>query len=162
MSLLKRSLKSLKKRLDSQSSLTIQRDDGINYKVQFIFNEPATREQLDKLPWSIPSEYKEFLSLHNGSRLFLSEDTTFELFSIDEVLEHYSYYTEWPKNWFPIGAGFDGELLIIAPQDNKNGYIFWAVVGDSFEYPCHIGELKFDDWLNYFIVSQGSKFWDWH
>ncbi|MED4080280.1 hypothetical protein P4637_07205 [Halalkalibacterium halodurans] len=86
----------------------------------------------------------------------------FELFSVDEILLHYRYYNDWPKGWFPIGAGFDGDLLIIAPNKDRRGYIFWMETGDSFEEPNYIGNLKFDEWFNCFCVAQGSKFWEWY
>ncbi|MDY7223265.1 SMI1/KNR4 family protein [Halalkalibacterium halodurans] len=151
--------------LKKESALTILLDDGTTTRVKFKFNQPATEKELKKLPCDLPNEYKEFLLVHNGAQLYEDlEDCGdgFELFSVDEILLHYSYYNDWPKGWFPIGAGFDGDLLIIAPNKDRQGYMCWMETGDSFEEPNYIGNLKFDEWFNYFCIAQGSKFWEWY
>ncbi|UTR15011.1 SMI1/KNR4 family protein [Salipaludibacillus sp. LMS25] len=160
--LLKNTLSSLKRQLNKESQLEILCEDGTITQVKFEFNKPATEKELKKLPCDLPTEYKEFLLLHNGARLYedLEERGSFELFSVDEILLHYSYYDDWPEGWLPIGAGFD-ESLVLAPSKDRRGYIFWMQTGVSFDEPEYIGKLKFDEWFTCFCVAQGAKFWDW-
>lgn len=100
--------------------------------------------------------------MHNGAKLFISSEfgNAFELYSIKEILEDYENI-DYPPGWFPIGTGYDGGRLVIAPSDGQKGYIYWLDSGADFDVPENFLKLTFEEWLDYFIVSQGSMFWEW-
>jgi hypothetical protein len=160
--LLKMTLEALHKRLDEENTILVQNEEGFLEKQQFIFNPPASEEEIKKLPFKIPSDYEAFLKICNGDKLFYSPEYGggLQLFSIEEILEDYQYI-DYPKGWFPIGYGYDGCRLIIAPDSQRKGYLYWLDDGGSLEDPSGFLNLTFEKWFDYFIVAQGCKFWEW-
>lgn len=155
-------IKALKSRLDQNNMLLVQKEEGFLEKQQFLFNPPALENEINELPFVLPDDYKEFLKLYNGITLYLSPEygDCFKIFSISEILDDYQYI-DYPEGWFPIGYGYDGSRLIIAPVSGTKGYIYWLDDGSDLEDPNgHLG-LTFEEWLDYFIVAQGCKFWEW-
>lgn len=163
MSKIKITLEALKKRLDRNGLLEIQQEEGYLEKAEVLFNPPATEKDLKKLLFNVPKDYVEFLRLHNGGLIFNHPEYGggFELFTIDEILEHrdISGY-DYPDNWFPIAYGYDGCYLIVTDKMVGNGYLYVMDTGYNFEDNMFIG-MTFEDWLEKIIIAQGSKFWEW-
>jgi len=164
VSKIKNTIETLKKRLDSNGLLEVQQEDGYIAKVEMVFNPPATEEELQKLPFIVPEDYKEFLRLHHGGVLFNDPKYAggFELFTIDEILEFRAIPGyDFPDNWFPVAYGYDGCCLIITDKMMGRGYLYVMETGINFEeHDMYIG-MTFEDWFEKFIMAQGSKFWEW-
>lgn len=165
MSKITSAISNLKRRLDTDGSLLIQQEDGYLAQAHVKLNAPATRKEIQNLPFKLPPDYEEFLRLHNGGRLFFTEDggdNGIELYTIERILEHRSYYEdEFPDNWFPAAMGFDGAFLIVTDQNVEGGYLRWYEIGNDFDDDIAIG-MTFEDWLEKLIIAQGSKFWEWN
>ena len=162
MSKIKLAIDGLLSRLDREQSLLIQREEGYVERVEVVFNSPATEKEIKKLPFNLPADYKEFLLMHNGGRLFHHKKygEGIELFTVKEILKHRAYYGEdFPENWFPIASANDGCYLLITNEMVDNGYLFWFD-GISFKGDMYIG-MNFEDWFEKIIIAQGSIFWDW-
>lgn len=97
-------LDGLKKRLDSNNQITVQKKGGKIYTAQFTFNPPATEELVIKFSrethWHLPPDFKNFLLLHNGARLFENTKTGggYELLSLYEIPDNHLDYM--PKDCF--------------------------------------------------------------
>ena len=67
-------LETLKSRLDKNSLLHVQDKFGIYPKKGFVFNNPITLEELEKIITDngliLSNNHKEFLLLHNGAEFF--------------------------------------------------------------------------------------------
>ncbi|MBM7706496.1 hypothetical protein JOD03_001399 [Chryseomicrobium aureum] len=164
MSIIAKTIETLMKRLDSNGLLEVQQEDGYLDNVQMIFNSPSTEEELRRLPFDLPRDYQEFLSLHNGGVIFSHPQYGggFELFTIDQILEFRAIPGyDFPDNWFPIAYGYDSCCLVITDKLVDSGYLFVMETGDNFEEDHHIG-LTFENWFEKIIVAQGSKFWEWN
>jgi len=160
---LKMTLDALYKRLDAENMMLVQKEKGFLGKQQFSFNPPATEEEIKKLPFKIPGDYEAFLKICcNGAKLFDHPEYGggLQLFSVEEILEDYQYI-DYPPDWFPIGYGYDGCRLIIAPTPQRKGYLYWLDNGGSLGDPFGFLNLTFEKWFDYFIVAQGCKFWEW-
>jgi hypothetical protein len=156
-------LEALKKRLYSKGLLEVQQEKGYVGKMKVTFNSPATEKELQKLPFIVPEDYEEFLRLHNGGLIFSHPKygRGFELFTIDEILEHRAILGyDYPDNWFPIAYGYDGCYLIVTDKVVGNGYLYVMDTGYNFEDNMFIG-MTFEDWLEKIVIAQGSKFWEW-
>lgn len=164
MSKIQLTLKALNKRVDADGLLEVQQEDGGVEKVEMIFNPPATEEELQKLPFIVPEDYKEFLRLHHGGLIFNDPKYGggFELFTIDQILEFRAIPGyDFPDDWFPIAYGYDSCCLIITDKTVGNGYLYVMETGVNFEEDDMYIGMTFEDWLEKFIVAQGSKFWEW-
>ena len=91
-------LKELKSKLDEKSSLAdwdglLDRDDKTPLRHYFTFNPPATEEEINKLEQdlgiTIPDDYREFLTIHNGMILYSSYLLEVKYLSIDEIRQEY-------------------------------------------------------------------------
>lgn len=162
MSLIIDTLNALKQRINQDGLLIVQREEGYVGKMQIILNPPATDLDLQRLPFSLPEDYEEFLRLHHGGLLFDEPDGGggLSLLTVDEILEDMLYY-EYPEGWFPIAYGYDGCHLLITNQSSLGGYLYWFDSGSSFEDDQFLG-MTFEQWLEKFIIAQGSKFWEWN
>lgn len=70
VSKIKITVEALKKRLDSKGLLEVQQEKGYVGKMKVTFNPPTTEKELQKLPFTVPEDYEEFLRLHNGGLIF--------------------------------------------------------------------------------------------
>ncbi|WP_088070058.1 SMI1/KNR4 family protein [Gottfriedia luciferensis] len=74
-SIVKRTLASLKKRLEENGNIIrFQGEEGYLSRVECTFNSPASDEELKSFEketgFILPNDYKEFLKISNGCRLF--------------------------------------------------------------------------------------------
>jgi hypothetical protein len=124
--LLIKTLESLNKRMDEDKKILVQQEEGYLSYQHFCFNNPATEEELLKLPSDFPNEYKAFLKIYNGANMFFDpfDGGGLKLYSIDEIIEDYQYI-DYPTGWYPIGYGLDGCRLIIKPDTENKGSLYW-------------------------------------
>ena len=92
--LVEKTIKALQKRLaDSHNSLCIQGEEGFTYNATCTFNPPATDEQIayveKQTGYKLPDDYKTFLKITNGCRLF--DDVQYGgeayLYSLQQLVE---------------------------------------------------------------------------
>lgn len=162
-------LNALRQRLDNDGRLKIQAEFGYCEMAKCSFNPPTTAKEIDNFfsayNLKVPYDYKQFLLLHNGARLFVSPGGGFELFGLDEIYKlyiEYDYINIIPEGWFPIGTD-NGDMLFINSTKYTNsrecGYLFWTemlFVDDALEL-----DLSFERWLEKFIITNGVQFWNW-
>ncbi|HBZ79357.1 MAG TPA: hypothetical protein DEP07_03155 [Brevibacillus sp.] len=159
-------LDSLKVRVSKGYTLIQEEYTGDLIDVEFRWNNPASKEEIEsfteKTGWVLPESYKEFLSMHNGAGLFISETHQFCLHSIEEIMQyHASRDNTFPPSWYHMGTFYGhGEYMYIDSEKVKNGredYIIIIGVGERTEL------LEgFERWLDRLILSQGNRFWSWN
>lgn len=143
----------------------VQNEEGFVEEMTFEFREPATDKEFQNFISSthiqLPEDYQAFLRLHNGAVLFQPWfGGQFELYGVSEILEH-KRGGLFLENWYPIGDQNGSYLLIDSDKvnQNKNDYLLWW---DSSIYEdARNLNLNFELWLDRFIISQGTNFWDW-
>ncbi|MDE8565499.1 SMI1/KNR4 family protein [Anoxybacillus rupiensis] len=169
-SLLQLTLSALKKRLADRPSIQIQQESGYVTEVRFLFNAPALEWELVKFEETnqlfLPKDYKEFLLMHNGAKLFIDEKSgaSFEVLSISEIQEDHQSL-DYPEGWYPIAYGLESSVLVmnlneINPHKRSNEYLFWLEPGESIEHATPLS-MNFEIFLERFIISQGVEYWNW-
>jgi hypothetical protein len=156
-------INALKTRLENNdNSLLVQLENGAVEKRYFTFNPPANRGCIESFfannNWYIPSDYFNFLLMHNGAKLFDDMD----LLSIEEipnVINEYGYM--FPEHCYPIGY-FNSAVIFIDSNmvGKESDYLYWQSCIDAFDERISL-RINFETWLDLFIVSQGSEFWFW-
>lgn len=161
-------LNTLKKRLnENHNILQIQDKEGYLYNANCTFNPPASEEEIQNFEKQtgllIPPDYKAFLKITNGCRLF--DDITFggeiELYSLKQIIELNEHYERY-EGCYDIAYISQDNIVINSESysQNKRNYLFWKSQIESFEEAAPL-ESNFELWLDRFVVSQGSKFWWW-
>lgn len=166
--IINKTLDALKNKLNDKGNLEVIAEQGNIHTVNCSFSPPIKDEVLaaflEKNSWTLPEDYKEFLTLHNGARIFemLLGNTNIggglNLYSIQEIVKTYEDL-QLSSTYFPIGYVLENHLLINnndIEQDNPN-YLYLA--GTSLK-PEPLN-LNFELFLDRFVVSQGSNFWEW-
>lgn len=164
-------IKSLHERINKESPITIQRENGELLEVTFELNAPASNNDLKefslKTHLNLPEDYLSFLKLHNGGKLFFDGFDYFELYKLDEILKYIDEYNEniyyksaYEKKWYMIGQynGY-GDYLFIDSEKVENGendYLIYVQVGEIERL-----SVNFETWLDRFIVTQGTRYWLW-
>ncbi|HHY74892.1 MAG TPA: SMI1/KNR4 family protein [Bacillus bacterium] len=162
-------IKALKQRLEPTGKLTIQRENGELLEVTCEWNNPASEKELAdfslKTGWYLPDDYRQFLKLHNGAKIFSVWGDYFELFDLNNIMKYYREYEifykgAYEKSWYMIGyyKGY-GEYLFIDSEkaaNNNSSYLVYVQVGDRQDL-----SLNFEMWFDRFIVAQGSRYWFW-
>lgn len=166
-SLIELSLHSLKKRLEENNQMIeVYCGEGYVEKCTCKFNEPATLEEIaafeEKTGWVIPEDYKNFLLITNGCRLFDHPEYGGEnhLYSLDEII---SYAVDEPFEGRYTIAYLYGDHLVIDSNLYQKGHPNYLLVKDkiaSFKDAFEL-HMNFELWFDRFIISQGSKFWTW-
>ncbi|WP_312472017.1 SMI1/KNR4 family protein [Neobacillus sp.] len=162
-------LEALKTRLDENNLLTVHSTSGIYPKAGFTFNKPITYHELEqfiaKNHLTLPTEYKDFLLLHNGAELFTNEyGYSFCLYSIEEMIREYNSMQDYSdvdyflKNCYPIGYFVDrGTLLLDVSKFNQTNEVNVLLSGiETISFYC---DLK--TWLERMIIAQGNAYWEW-
>ncbi|WP_046174110.1 SMI1/KNR4 family protein [Domibacillus indicus] len=167
-SIVKQTLHSLKKRLEENSGvIQIQSEQGHIYKAVCTFNDPASDGEItefeQKTGLLLPRDYKAFLKITNGCRLF--DDSEYggeiELYSLAQILEWNGDYGEG-EGCFDIAYIYQDNIVIDSKQyaENQKNYLLWKSHIDPFSEAEPLG-MNFELWLDRFIMSQGAKFWWW-
>ncbi|WP_244944380.1 SMI1/KNR4 family protein [Brevibacillus brevis] len=158
----------LKKRLDENNQLLVQKWEGLVYPTKFTFNSPATLEMIEEFlrdtQWHLPTDYKNFLLIHNGAWLFegVRYGGGYELLSLDEIKNSHLDYM--PKHWYPISVS-NGDYIFIDSNRAKEGKVDYLVRfnHDDDIIPENGSSMKmnFETWLERLIIAQGTEFWTW-
>ncbi|QBP40982.1 SMI1/KNR4 family protein [Paenisporosarcina antarctica] len=167
-SIVKQTLNTLKKRLkENENIIQIQGEGGYLAKVECTFNPPATDEEIKNFERQtgliLPNDYKEFLKISNGCRLFddIESGGEIELYSLDQIIDLNEHYDEF-EGCFDIAYIYQDNIVINSKHysELKKNYLFWKGHIDQFEEAIPL-EMNFELWLDRFIISSGAKFWSW-
>lgn len=164
-------LKSLKEQLDNNNLIAVQDYSGIYPKMGFKLNGLVKTNELEELisktGWVLPSDYIEFLSLHNGGKFFTYEyGSAFELYPIEELTYQYNLLmnsfphidTFIKEKWIPIGYVTDiGQIGLDCTHLSSNGRETVLILGIEI-INC---DCDFKTWLDRMIKVQGNLYWEW-
>ncbi|WP_312469591.1 SMI1/KNR4 family protein [Neobacillus sp.] len=162
-------LEALKTRLDENYLLNVHSSSGIYPKVGFNFNKPITKDELKilitKNQLVLPTEYKDFLLLHNGAEFFTYEyGYSFCLYSIEKMINEYNSMKNYCdveyilKYCYPIGYVVDRGTLLL-DRSNFNDTKKVNILLRSIETISFYSDLT--TWLERMIIAQGNAYWEW-
>ncbi|MGE6489912.1 SMI1/KNR4 family protein [Paenisporosarcina sp. NPDC076898] len=154
--------------MDSQKRHTLVKTGGRLTSVTSSINKPNEEKNVlqfeEKIGYRLPDDYRLFLVKFNGVKIFqeLLDGRNIggglELFSIQEIVQNLEYMD--PNNkLLPIGK-VEQQFLTISLEaiEKKNpNYLFLL---DHIDGPRSL-HLNVELFLDRFIVSQGSVFWEW-
>lgn len=166
-------LQILRKKIEHGSTY-VQRSHDEHGAATFKFGAPVTANQISeferRFSQELPSEYVDFLTIHNGCELFILGDGRGTiLFPIDKVQEETvksmedGMLSELKDEFWLIGEMNDGAILINRStiKNSKDvPYMEWCYAVGVEETADPIGK-DFKDFLKYIIISQGDMFWEW-
>lgn len=160
-------LHSLKERMTKNKGLIeVYNGDGDYGEVECTFYDPVTIEQINELEaktgWILPEDYKRFLLITNGCKLFDHPDYGGEndLYRLEELIEF--NYEDPFEGCFSI-AYIYSENIVINSERYRNGDPNYLFVKDKIDQ-FHEAEplnMNFEMWLDRFVICQGNKFWNW-
>lgn len=160
----------LKTRLDKNNFLDVHSTSGVYPKVGFNFNKPIASDVLEQLIIKnrlvLPTEYKDFLLIHNGAEFFTYEyGYSFCLYSIEEMINEYNSMRDYCdvkyilENCYPIGYVIDrGTLLLDFSNFGKTNKVTILLRSiETITFNCDL-----TTWLERMIISQGNAYWEWY
>ncbi|MBM7692479.1 hypothetical protein JOC77_001909 [Peribacillus deserti] len=167
-SIVKQTLNSLKKRLEEGGDIIpVQSEHGHVYKATCTFNPPASDEEITNFERQtgllLPSDYKAFLKIANGCRLFddIEYGGEIELFSLEQIIELNEHYDQF-EGCYVIAYIYQDNIVINSKvySENQKNYLLWKGHIDQFKEALPL-KMNFELWLDRFVTSQGAKFWWW-
>lgn len=167
-SLVSLTLSALMNRLEQNGgSFQVQSEQGYTYDAMCTFNKPATDAEIiefeEKTGFLLPDDYKAFLKITNGCRLFehVEYGGETELFSLEQIIE-YNSHLDPCDGCFNIAYIYQDHIGINSDlhREGNPHYLFWKGHIDSFQEALPL-QSNFELWLDRFIISQGVKFWWW-
>lgn len=163
-------LSGLKKLLDNNEQMKTISEEGEVYTVSCSFNPPIKTSEIETFESEhdikLPEDYKAFLTLHNGARIYeLIDDEDdinigggLHLFSLDEVKE--AQELELMEGLgIPIGHLLGDCYLILDTEKLKVGDPNYLNILEFTELASP--NLNFEIFLDRYVISQGVVFWDW-
>lgn len=160
----------LEKIVDGRTDFHVVKKDseGKNIEVTFQLNPSASYNEIVYMEQSIgkilPKEYKEFLLLYNGARLYDYEGIDgFQLLSCSEIVKANSLAkATFEEDW-------NDYLIIFAKYIGESNYLAFNISDDNQNViDCYFEELP-SDWVsiaknfNEFLLSlfefSGNKYW---
>lgn len=131
-------------------------------------NHPIEEENVQQLEESIgyrlPGDYRIFLMKFNGAKIFqelLDGENIgggIELFSIQEIVENLEYMDS-KIQFLQIGY-VEQRYLTISLEAMEKKNLNYLYLQENIEGPRPL-HLNVEIFLDRYIVSQGSVFWDW-
>ncbi|WP_433944658.1 SMI1/KNR4 family protein [Paenibacillus sp. SN-8-1] len=149
-----------RRRESSGGVLEIQGSDGVVNSANFELSPPATLQDIRMLESQyqikLPREYKSFLTIHNGAKLFdIGYGEFTKIFSIEEVDEiAATMMPEIVPQFLPIAR--NPSSLIYIDLSRKTKYMFTESISEF-----NFLSMSFTEWINALIMANGCSFWDW-
>lgn len=141
--IVKQTINSLKRRLNENGNIIqVQTNEGHLYNANCTFNPPASNIDItnfEKSTWLIlPVDYKEFLKITNGCRLFddIKYGGEIELYSLEKIkIIEYAHkgYDEY-EGCYDIAYIYQDNIVInskLVSKDKRN-YLFWKAHIEQF------------------------------
>ncbi len=160
---LKQTLNALKTQLDNNRLKVISHQGEIQ-TVGFSFNPPLDYNSIQEVKlnknWYLPDDYEAFLLEHNGAELFeqyfdnINIGGGLLLYSLEEV-QKVQQRLAMNNDYYPIGYVHEEHLMIKNSKENNRNYLYF---GHLEKRPTN---MNFELFLDRFIVSNGSNFWEW-
>ncbi|KAA6446954.1 SMI1/KNR4 family protein [Bacillus swezeyi] len=162
-------LNGLKKLLNEKNEITLLSREGDVREAVCNFNNPASEEEIgefeERTAIELPSDYKEFIKIHNGADIFdllyagCNIGGGLHLFSLNEVEESLKKLTYLKKEHVPIAHLLEGSLLLVDQKILKANNRNYLVLFSGLEYkPLN---SNFELFIDRFVLSQGENFWEW-
>jgi len=167
---------SLKNRLTSENTLTVQSEGGYISEVGFEWKKAASKHELlnfeRKNSIVLPESFKEFLLLSNGATLF--KDIKYgqwgcTIYGLDDLLEITNKAKTWGydinSNWLVFASWIgDCDVLIFDLRKSRNNENNYIIDGNSSESVNDWQPIKgdFSKWFDRLVVAQGCKYWRWY
>ncbi|MCY9138087.1 SMI1/KNR4 family protein [Peribacillus frigoritolerans] len=162
-------LSGLKKLLDNNNRMKTISHEGEVGIVSCSFNAPIQATEIEMFEREnnikLPEDYKAFLTLHNGARIYESIDEDgdklgdgLEIFSLDEIKE-YQEIEYLSEHGIPIAHLLEDCYLILDTEKLKVGNPNYLNILEFTELASP--NLNFEIFLDRYIISQGVVFWDW-
>lgn len=168
LSLINNTIIGLKKKMELLSGyLYLQDREGNVERYICMFGQSASTEEIERLMTStglkIPSDYLDFLKISNGCSLFNHEIYGGEnsLFPLDQVEYLYTNVNNG-RGYLEIAYISDDTIIIDcnAYSAGEKNYLLVGNSTSSFEDFRNLGS-DFETWFYRFIITGGSKFWNW-
>lgn len=167
--LVKQTFAAIKKRLSNNDTIIqVQTEEGHVYNAMCTFNPPASDMDITDFEkqtgFILPADYKEFLKISNGCRLFddVYSGGEIALYSLEEIIEYnHDSYDEY-EGCYDIAYIYQDNIVInskLVSQNQKN-YLYWKGHIDQFEEAVPL-KMNFELWFDRFVLCQGTKFWWW-
>lgn len=160
---LKQTLDALKSQL-TNNKLKVISHQGEIQTVGFKFNTALSEEAIQtvalKKKWYFPEDYFAFLLEHNGANLFelylgdMNIGGGLKLYSLEEA-QKVQRNLAMNNDYYPIGYVHEEHLMIRNSQKNNKNYLYF---GHLEKRPTN---MNFELFIDRFIVSNGSNFWEW-
>lgn len=166
-------LNELKSQLDENftrphSRGLLDRDDKDVLREECHFEGSATLEEIklleEELGVIFPSDYKEFLLLHDGMTLFSTYMVEYRFFSLDEIRAHHSLIQEerdedlGPSKDYPIGEYPDvGYIMMNTKRAKKKSSQGAIYIGHIMPEET---EESFVSFVEKVIKNTGEFFWE--
>lgn len=157
------------KATDSNNERLLIQRDGLLTRTISTVNPPAREEAIvefeRRIGHQLPKDHRSFLLEYNGAHLYqvildngVNGGGGLKLFSVQEMKESLKYM-DGDLNFLPIGDVDQQHLAISmeAIQKKDPNYLFLM---EHIDGPRRL-DLNLLMFLDRFIVSQGSLFWDW-
>lgn len=171
-----KAIESLKSRITSKNTITVQNEGGFISEMGFQWNPSATDaeihnfEEVNKI--ILPNHFKSFLKISNGAMLY--KDIQYgqwgcNILGLDELINMSTQIESWGYEIKPgwlVFASWLGDCDILIFDLNKynsgdNNYILDGEQGESVDNWITV-KGDFAKWLDRLIVSQGAKYWRWY
>ncbi|MEI5908030.1 SMI1/KNR4 family protein [Bacillus spongiae] len=169
--IISKSLIGLKEILNNNNQMKVLGEEGTVLDVKCTFNDPSNTEELKQYEEStgllLPDDYHEFLLIHNGAIIFelllngsLNIGGGLYLFSIEEV-KSTKEKLAFEQNHYPIARLLEGHHLVVDVERIKNNDSNYLLIINPFFNETTILNLNFELFLDRYLLSQGSSFWNW-
>ncbi|MFE9944939.1 SMI1/KNR4 family protein [Bacillus velezensis] len=163
-----KTLQGLKELIDEKGCLKILGNEGAPLETECTFFKGATDLEIEsfekKIKVSLPEDYKSFLKLHNGARIFdlliYGENVGGGLHILNlEEIEKYMQNGFLEPQFIPVAHLLDGFYLLIdkTKMSTDPNYLWFR---GFIEYEPM--QLNFEIFLDRYIMSQGANFWEWN
>ena len=162
-------LSGLKQLLNNNDQMKSVVEEGEVYNVSCSFNPPIKTTEIETFESEhdikLPEDYKAFLKLHNGARIYESVDDDgvnigggLHLFSLDDIKEtqEVEYISE---HGIPIAHLLEDCYLILDIEKLKSRDPNYLNILEFTD--IKILNLNFEIFLDRYIISQGVPFWSW-
>ena len=162
-------LSGLKQLLNNNDQMKSVAEEGEVYTVSCSFNPPIKTTEVKMFESEhdikLPEDYKAFLKLHNGARIYESVDDDgvnigggLHLFSLDDIKEtqEVEYISE---HGIPIAHLLEDCYLILDIEKLKSTDPNYLNILEFTD--IKILNLNFEIFLDRYIISQGVPFWSW-
>lgn len=162
-----KTISSLKKRLkENKNVLILQLEEDYITETTCTFNEPISKEELSSfekpLGYKLPYDYKKFLRITNGCRLFDHPEYGGEnyLYALQDTKK--ITYEEPNEGFLKIGNFYEEDIYIDLKLFNsgEKNYLFVKYNIDQFHEGRALN-MNFELWFDRFVISQGTKFWNY-